>query len=217
MCFWPPNCASFASGTVPLPFLLPRFRQVSVETQILVRRALGEQDDLIRVAREVLDDVENRLEHERIVALNGDGVRQSRGRQRSNDAPGVVQERAENSLGLWRVLGAPPIPDKIHCRTLPSRCSSRLPTAFSFSDSRAHRNSCDNFGTHVSMRSRFSASLPAAAVRKICSNVIQPSADSARQYPSKKGQRALRGARGLDDLDRRREPLRVGVGGALNL
>src|SRR6478672_8511055 len=101
----------------------------------------------------------------------------------ANNPDAFSPVRAENSLGRSRVSGPAPTPERIHCRTLPSRCSSKLPTAFSFSESRAHKACGGSSVRQVSMRSRFSASLSAAVVRKSASSVIHVSVEGSHREP----------------------------------
>src|SRR4051812_36629140 len=104
----------------------------------------------------------------------------------ANNAEPLAPVRAENSLGRSRSSDRAPMPERIHCRTFPSRCSSKLPTAFSLSESRAQSDGGGSSVTQVSMRSKFSASLSAAVVRKSASSVIHVSVEGshARLTPS---------------------------------
>src|SRR6478672_11023315 len=101
----------------------------------------------------------------------------------ANNTDASAPVRAENSRGRSRLSGPAPMPERIHCRTFPSRCSSKLPTAFSFSESRSQREVGGNSVRQVSMRSRFSASLSAALVRKSASSVIHVSVEGSHREP----------------------------------
>src|ERR1019366_9209818 len=66
----------------------------------------------------------------------------------------------------------PHTPCKIHCRTLPFRCSSRLPTAFWLASARIQICSGVRFCTQVSMRPISCVSFSAENVRNSVSTVM---------------------------------------------
>ena len=145
-----------------------RRAQVTVEAEIFRRQHLRREDDLAGVRREVLDDVVDRFHHRHLVLLHDDALGEARppstrsmtaaasstvARRRSDSSAAGTPPRAANSASRSRRSGAPPTPAMIHCRTLPQRCSTRLPTAFSCSLPRAQIWSEFSFPRQVSMRS----------------------------------------------------------------
>ena len=123
-----------------------------VKAQIAVRQHLCQQDDLPRVHREMFDNVIDGFEHCHIMALDAARFEQlgrieaastasvsaSVSFNFANNSARGSKRRSSNSSCRTRRSGCPPTPLTIHCRTLPARCSNRLPILFDSSPAR-HR------------------------------------------------------------------------------
>ena len=142
-------------GGVTLPTASsPRARRSTADARrnpVRPSHHLGGENNLSRVQREMLHHVIDRFQNRHVVFLNHHALGQAFRRDRRDHRRGLrdnspqpllnsgieLPPRAENSRSRSRVSGAPPTPATIHWRTLPARCSTRLPTAFSFSLPRA--------------------------------------------------------------------------------
>src|SRR5262245_7159554 len=79
-----------ASWTLLRGFSPARFVQVTVETEIFSSEALGQENDLIGVPREMFNDVEDGRQHCGVIALNGDLFREPPVRQRADQIHGLT-------------------------------------------------------------------------------------------------------------------------------